>query len=270
MKSPKKAYTNQEVRSGNEALKQVKLRRDYGLAQKESLVQPTTVKKKDAVASPYDLEYANNYLRNAFKMEVIMSLKEQRKQRPAKYKIKNIKRPGRHASKQRGGSYYPEGHQEVDLNSRKSQDGKIYIREHDRDSSQENRLDDSLHSGRSVEKNGYPVHSRIDNEAPHGGVMILSTQPKHMINPLKYSKPFDLKITKNIDREWLPHKNKDYKVGKYNKGKSKPKNERDMHSRENSLIYRSDEDGPVQPNAVKGSRLVQKRMNGEDQAPKVF
>ena len=75
----------------------------------------TTAKKKDDLAGPYELEIANNYMRNAFKMEVIMSLKEQRKQRPAKYKIKNVKKAKRNALKHKVGNLQNEDHHHVVL-----------------------------------------------------------------------------------------------------------------------------------------------------------
>ena len=71
-------------------MKQVKIRRDYNRDFKKVAGPTATANKKEHLASPYDLEIANNYMRNAFKIEVIMSLKEQRKHMPVKYKIKNI------------------------------------------------------------------------------------------------------------------------------------------------------------------------------------
>ena len=105
-------YTSLEVKHSNIALKQVKVRRELGRELRDTTAQNAN-KKKNNMASPYDLENANHYLRNTFKMEVIMSLQEQRKQRPAKYKIKNIKRAKRHTSNRRGGIHDKEGDLEV-------------------------------------------------------------------------------------------------------------------------------------------------------------
>jgi uncharacterized membrane protein len=95
-------------------LKQVRVRRDLGKELRDT-VAPSTTKKKNILPSPYDLEHANHYLRNTFKMEVIMSLQEQRKQRPAKYKIKNIKRVKRNPSIKRTRNHDQDGQIEVDL-----------------------------------------------------------------------------------------------------------------------------------------------------------
>ena len=88
----------------------MRVRRDLGRDLREH-----TAKKKESTPSPYDLENANQYLRNTFKMEVIMSLEEQRKQRPAKYKIKNIKRVKRHPSIKRTRNHANEGHGDVSI-----------------------------------------------------------------------------------------------------------------------------------------------------------
>lgn len=53
---------------------------------------------KPSAPSPYDLNTANSFLRNTFRMEVVMSNNELRKSRPQKFKIKNFKRRFQHKS----------------------------------------------------------------------------------------------------------------------------------------------------------------------------
>jgi hypothetical protein len=201
----------------------------------QSIGNPTAgavpaIKKKD-LFSPYDLEYANNFLRNTFKMEVIMSLKEQRKQRPAKYQIKNIKK-----NKAMMRQLHARQHMiEVRWTITQEIEHSPPFRDHEKSSSPDVIADDVSNSGKSyVDEHGKHHHHRHvhhyqesqynsnalhtngqsnlsrEDLKPNSNYNILGEQPKHMRDPLRFSKPFDLKPMK--EQEWTVQKKQNFKT----------------------------------------------------------
>lgn len=189
--------------------------------------------------SPYDLEHANHYLRNTFKMEVIMSLQEQRKQRPAKYKIKNIKKAKRNPSNRMTRIHGQDGQFEVYLINQ-NKDSRVAVRQREKSSSPEYNGDEISHSGRShymenlknertsakklmkVNPDAMPTLStpqgqyynqlqglRTASDGLQGPTILNPQQPRHFTNPLKYAKPFDLKLARPMEPEWGPMKPRD-------------------------------------------------------------
>lgn len=226
----------------------------------------TTVKKKEVFSSPYDLENANNYMRNAFKMEVIMSLKEQRKQRPAKYKIKNIKKSKRHNPRQKSTNPHNDGHYEVCSELPKMREGRIHVRDPERSSSPDVKAEESMHSGRSHDKHANVMQSR-QNDYLQPSQMNTGAHGKHMINPLRYGKPFDIKLNKNVENEWAPHRQKEGKFSRVGKSKPKAHLDRGVQSKDNSFIYRSDEEAPPRLNSQK---LLQRRLLPDENAGRAW
>lgn len=156
------------------------------------LKETKTAKKKKQVVSPYDLEYNNKFLKNTFQLELIMDLEEQRRSRPTEYRIRNFKKaarlPRRKPALQKD---VPRLHQPLRAKRSVSPDP--------------DRLPEELSSGKSAspvhdeDRRGYAARGK---RAPHFSSQMadkskpfnmLAEQPKHLRDPLKFAKPFEIK-----------------------------------------------------------------------------
>lgn len=122
-----------------------------------------------------------------------------------------------------------------------------------------------MHSGRSHEKFANVIAPRQPADYPHIGPAILGGQPRHLANPLRYGRPFDIKINKHVENEWMSHKAKDIKPSRLPKSRPRIQIDRELQSRDNSIIYRSDEEGPTR---LKTTKNMQKRVLPVDNSGK--
>lgn len=126
-------------------------------------------------------------------------------------------------------------------------------------------VEESMHSGRSHEKYTKKLEPKLPADYPHIGPTILGGQPRHLANPLRYGRPFDIKINKHIENEWMPHMAKDSKPSRLPKSRPRIQIDREPQSKDNSIIYRSDEEGPTR---LKTAKNMKKRILPADNSGK--
>jgi len=179
---PEDAFATSKSTRSSPALKQIRPPRELPTQPRDG----KTAKKKKQVVSPYDLEYNNKFLKNTFQLELIMDLEEQRRSRPTEYRIRNFKK-----SKHLRRKAQP-----------KDAAGPGQLLRAKRSVSPEDRLPEELSSGKSAShlqeddrrgkslKAKKPLPGQAERQRPFN---LLAEQPKHLRDPLKFSRPFEIK-----------------------------------------------------------------------------